>query len=191
MALERIVVVGTSGAGKTTLAGELAEMLNLVNIELDNINWQANWVTLPKHEMRKRVDEALPLAGRWVADGNYIRSVSDIIWVRADTLIWLDYPLRVALLRVLRRTIGRLVCRKELWNGNRERLRHHLSFDWDQNLFLWTIKMHRQLREDFPVVFARPEYSHLNVLRFRTPEETKQWLHGLPSVKESGQNEVE
>ena len=191
MALERIVVVGKSGAGKTTLATQLADRLNLTNVELDGISWQANWVNLPKHEMRERVDEALPVAGHWIADGNYIRSVRDIVWVRADTLIWLDYSLRVALLRVLRRTIGRIVRRKELWNGNRETLRHHLSFDVSQNLFLWTIRTHKQHRNDFPALFEQPEYRHLNVLWFRTPKETEQWLRGLPNAKELGKKTVE
>src|SRR5277367_5340256 len=99
MALDRIVIVGKSGAGKTTLATQLADRLSLTNVELDRISWQANWVNLPKHEMRERVDEALAVAGHWIADGNYIRSVRDIVWVRADTLIWLDYSLRVALLQ--------------------------------------------------------------------------------------------
>jgi adenylate kinase family enzyme len=164
MALERIVIVGKPGAGKTTLASQLANRLNLTNVELDGINWQANWVNLPKPEMRERVDEALPAAGHWIADGNYIRVVRDIVWVRADIFIWLDYPLRVALRRVLRRTIRRIARRKELWNGNRETLRHHLSFDLNQNLFLWVFRMHKQHRNDFPALFEQPEYIHLNVL---------------------------
>jgi hypothetical protein len=191
MALKRIVIVGKTGAGKTTLATQLADRLNLTNVELDSIAWQANWVNPPKHEIRERADEAFPVASCWIADGNYIRSVQDIVWVRADTLIWLDYSLRVALPRVLRRTIGRVVKRKELWNGNRETLRHHLSFGLNQNLFLWTIRMHKQHRNDFPALFEQPEYSHLNVLRFRTPKETEQWLRGLPNGKESGKRTVE
>jgi len=191
MTLERIVIVGKCGAGKTTLATQLADRLNLTNVELDAINWQPNWVSLPKHELRERVGEALPLTGYWIADGNYVRVVRDIVWGRADTLIWLDYSLRVAVVRVLRRIIGRIVRRKELWNGNRETLRNHLTCDLNQNLFLWTIRMHTQHRKDFPAYFEQPEYSHLNVLRFRTPKETEQWLRGLPSAKESEKKTVE
>jgi adenylate kinase family enzyme len=95
MTLERIVIVGKPGAGKTTLAAQLASRLSLRNIELDGISWQANWVQLPKNDMRERVSEAITVTGDWVLDGNY-HSVHDIVWARADTLIWLDYPLRVA-----------------------------------------------------------------------------------------------
>jgi adenylate kinase family enzyme len=191
MTLERIVIVGKCGVGKTALATQLADRLNLTYVELDAINWQPNWVNLPKHEMRERVDEALPVAGHWIADGNYIRVVRDIVWVRADTLIWLDYSLRVAFLRVLQRTIGRVVRRKELWNGNRETLRHHLCSDLNQNLFLWTIRMHKQHRNDFPAYFEQPEYSHLNVLRFLAPKETEQWLRGLLNAKQPEKQSVE
>jgi len=191
MTLKRIVIVGKCGAGKTTLAAQLADRLNLTNVELDAINWQPNWVSLPKREMRERVEEALPAAGHWIADGNYIRVVRDIVWGRADTLIWLDYSLRVAFLRVLQRSIGRVIRRKELWNGNRETIWHHLSSGRNQSLFLWTIRMHNQHRNDFPAHFERPEYNHLNVLQFRTPKETEQWLRGLPNAEESEKKTVE
>jgi adenylate kinase family enzyme len=191
MTLERIVIVGKCGAGKTTLATQLADRLNLTNVELDAINWQPNWISLRWCEMRKHVDKALPVDGYWIADGNYIRVVRDIVWGRADTLIWLDYSLPVASLRVLRRTIGRIVRRKELWNGNRETLRNHLTCNLNQNLFLWTIRMHWQHRKDFPAHFKQPEYSHLNVLRFRTPKETEQWLCGLSNATESKKRTVE
>ena len=175
MTLERIVIVGKPGAGKTTLAAQLASRLGLRNIELDSINWQANWVQLPENEIREYVSEAITGTTDWVLDGNY-KSVRDIVWARADTLIWLDYPLWVALLRVLRRTMGRIFLRKELWNGNRESLRHVLQLDPDENLITLTIRMHKRHRNDFPTLFLQPEYSHLRVLRFRSPRETEMWL---------------
>lgn len=189
MTLERIVIVGKPGAGKTTLATQLASRLSLRNIELDGISWQANWVQLPKNEMRERVSEAITVTGDWVLDGNY-HSVHDIVWARADTLIWLDYPLRVALLRLLRRTTGRICLQKELWNGNRESLRHHLKLNPNENLFAWTIQVHKTHRNEFPTLFEQPEYSHLRVLRFRSPRETERWLQTIPSAKDSGNKTV-
>ena len=179
MSLERIVVVGKPGSGKSTLAKELARKLELAYVELDAIHWQPNWAMLPKHEMRERLNETLVVDGHWVADGNYTRRAIDIVWGRANTLIWLDYPLRVALIRLLWRTILRLFWRQELWNGNKETLWSHLSLDPDKNLFIWLFRLHWRHREEFPALFRQPEYSHLKVLRFRTPTETEQWLDGL------------
>jgi GTPase SAR1 family protein len=183
MVYDRIIIVGKAGAGKTTLSGQLAQKLSLPAIELDAINWQPDWVSLRRPEMRLRVDQALPPSSRWVADGNYTRSVCDIVWNRADTLIWLDYPLHLALWRVLKRTIMRIFTRRELWNGNRESLWHHLTTTPNENLFVWTVKMHWNQRKNYPLLFEMPEYSHLNILRFRTPKETEIWLNGLPSRK--------
>ena len=76
----RIVVIGTSGAGKTTLARKIAERLGLPHIELDAINWQPGWRDLDRHdqpEFVRSVSEAIQ-AERWVADGNY-GSVRDML----------------------------------------------------------------------------------------------------------------
>ena len=88
----RIVVVGTSGAGKTTLARRIAAQLQLPHIELDAINWQSEWRDLTRHnpeEFVRRVTEAIQ-AEAWVVDGNY-GPVRDRVWRRATHLVWLDY----------------------------------------------------------------------------------------------------
>jgi adenylate kinase family enzyme len=84
----RVIVIGTSGAGKTTFARRAAARLGLRHIELDAVNWQPGWRDLDRHETAEFVrrvtatiqDEA------WVADGNY-GSVRDILWRRATHLV--------------------------------------------------------------------------------------------------------
>jgi adenylate kinase family enzyme len=174
--MQRIVVTGSTGSGKTTLARDLADGPGLSYVELDALYWDAGWTAAPREVFRTRADAALPPAGCWVADGNY-RAVRDISWGRADTLLWLDYPLTLVFWRLARRTLWRGIARVELYNGNRERLREHLLTR--QSLFLWLLKTHRQYRREYPAALAQPEYAHLRVERFRRPSDARIWIDGL------------
>src|SRR4051812_23251994 len=101
----RINVVGTSGSGKTTMARDLAGILGVPHVELDALHWGPNWTEEPDEVFRERVDTLLVGDG-WTTDGNY-RTVRDIVWGRADTVVWLDYSLPLILWRLSRRTFGR------------------------------------------------------------------------------------
>ena len=97
----RILVIGTSGAGKTTLARRLAHQAGFPHVELDAVNWQPGWRDLDRHdppEFARRVSAVIQ-AERWVADGNY-GSVRDLLWRRATHLVWLDYSRPVIMARV-------------------------------------------------------------------------------------------
>ncbi|HVB53196.1 MAG TPA: hypothetical protein VNF24_03265, partial [Candidatus Acidoferrales bacterium] len=73
----------------------------------------------------------------WVIDGNY-RNVRDLVWARADTVVWLDLPRRVVMTTVIRRTLHGVRTRRELWNGNRENWRNALSLDPCHSIVVWT-----------------------------------------------------
>ncbi len=167
----RIVIVGTTSAGKTTLARSLAERLAIPHVELDSLHWEANWTEAPTERFRQRVLETLR-GDSWVVDGNYSK-VRDIVWQRADTLIWLDYSLPLVLSRLTRRTIQRVLGREELWSGNRERLVHVFSRD---SLYLWALRTHRRRRREYPEELRKAHHAHLIVLHFRGPRETRAWL---------------
>src|SRR5262249_32383063 len=112
----QIVVVGTSGAAKTTLARRIAKLLELPHIELDAINWQPVGRDLTRHDPAgfvRRVAEAIQ-SEAWVVDGNY-GSVRELVWRRASRLIWLDYDRPVIMARVICRTLFRATLRTELW----------------------------------------------------------------------------
>jgi adenylate kinase family enzyme len=105
MSLQRIVVVDTTGSRKITLAGRLAAKLDIPHTELDALNWVPDWTMRPADEFWALVDQATR-SDAWVVDGNYSRS-RDIVWPRADTIIWLDYPLSLILWRLWWRTLRR------------------------------------------------------------------------------------
>ena len=139
--MRRIVVVGTSGSGKSTLAGEIARRLNLTHIELDALHWGPGWTSTPADRLRGKVIEAIERAPRgWAVCGNY-RVVRDAIWPHADTIIWLDYPMRIVFLRVLWRTMKRAWSGEMLWGGCRENL--WMQFCTKESLFLWVINTWR------------------------------------------------
>ena len=168
-------MVGTTGSGKTTLAAELARRLGLAHVELDALFWDPGWTQAPRDVFRQRVSDAVARDG-WVADGNY-GAVRDIIWGLADTVVWLDYPLWVNMVRLVRRTVPRVLRRQELWNGNRERFKDQfLSRD---SLFLYAARTHADKRRQYPVLFSSPEYRHLHVIRLRSPRATREWLASL------------
>ena len=116
--VRRVLVVGSSGAGKTTFARELADRLALPHVELDAIFHQPDWQELPREEFRAAVSVRIAEPG-WVVDGNYSK-VQDLVLARADSLVWLDYSRAVVMRRIVPRTVTRVVRRQELWNGNRE-----------------------------------------------------------------------
>src|SRR5207244_13231593 len=168
---QRLVVVGTSGSGKTTLAREIARRLALPHVELDAVHWGPDWTEPPVELFRQRAQEALQ-GDRWVADGNYSK-VRDVVWGRAEVLVWLDYALPLVMWRLVRRTLQRGLTREELWNGNRERLRDMFT---RESLLLWALRSHRRHRREYPQRFAAPEYCHLEVVRLRCPRATRDWL---------------
>ena len=171
----RIVVIGTTCSGKTTLAAQLAHRLGVQHIELDALNWQPNWTQIPTDEFRALVADTLS-TDAWVLDGNYSKS-RDIVWPRADTIIWLDYPLPVILTRLFKRTLRRVFTREELWNGNRETLRGTLlSRD---GLLAWALKTYRRRRKETPLRLARPEYQHLTLIHLTSPQAADHWLAQL------------
>ncbi len=173
--IERIVVVGSIGSGKTMLAHEISEHLGAPHIELDALHWEQNWVEAPNEVFRKRVADALR-RDLWVVDGNY-HQVRDIVWSRADTVVWLDYSFPVIMSRLTRRTLQRFATKEELWNGNRERL--WVQFFTPDSVFWWAVKTYRSRRREYPALLQKQEYSHLQVLRFKSPRETEKWLATL------------
>jgi adenylate kinase family enzyme len=173
----RIVVVGTTSSGKSTLASQLVEKIGADFIELDALHWEPNWVEAPDEVFHKRVETAIS-SQVWVVAGNY-HVVRDVIWQRAEAVIWLDYPFHVVFWRLLTRTIRRSFFREELWNGNRENFWMHLKLWSDESLFHWLFKTYWRRKREYPTLFELPENAHLKVIHFKHPKETDEWLENM------------
>ena len=173
--MRRVVVGGSTGSGKSTFARALAARMNVPLIELDAIRHGPNWTETPEDLFRDLVG-ARTSADAWVLDGNY-QVVRDLTWGRADTLVWLDYSMRLILWRLFLRTNRRIVTREVLWNGNRERFANaYLSRD---SLYLWVFRSFWRRKRMWPRTLSEPAYAHLEVHRFRTQGEADRWLGSL------------
>jgi adenylate kinase family enzyme len=182
--VHRIAVVGSSGAGKSTVAAELADRIDVSVIELDDLMHGPNWTPTPTPEFRTRVAAAIADAeqtdgsGGWVIPGNY-RNVADMVQRRADTIIWLDLPRRTVTRRLLMRSIRRLVTGAEVCNGNHETLKNLLSRDPERNVVLWSWQHHDQYQEIYTTYADGDFWSGANVHRMRSPSEVKALLSSV------------
>jgi adenylate kinase family enzyme len=174
---QRLVVVGTTSSGKSTLAKILSGKLNLDFIELDALHWGPNWVEAPDDIFRQRVESAIS-SDRWVVAGNY-SVVRDLIWPRADALIWLDYPLWTIFWQLTRRTFKRWRTQELLWGTNRENLRTHFKLWSQDSLYHWLFKTYWQRKREYSQLLSEPCNSHLAVFRFKSPREADAWVNNL------------
>jgi adenylate kinase family enzyme len=174
----KIVIVGTTGSGKTTAARRLSSGLGVPHVELDALYHGPNWTPAEPHVFRRQVAERTSGDG-WIAEGNYRSLVQDVVWERADLLIWLDYGLP----RILRQLIGRIFSRglrrQELWNGNRESVVRH--FTSRESLILWAFTSRRKYRGDYPDAFGSEGMRNVRVVRVRSPRELERVLAPLLS----------
>jgi adenylate kinase family enzyme len=172
--VRRVSVVGTSGSGKSTVASALAVALDADFLELDSVYHQADWEPLPTSEFRRRVASAV--AGeRWVVDGNYSK-VRDLVWGRADTVVWLDLPRRTVMRRIIQRSFRRVARRVELWNGNREHWGNLFTLDKEESVIAWAWQTHAANRVKFEAAMADPANGHLRFVRLTSPAAVRRFL---------------
>ena len=167
--MQRISVVGNSGSGKSTLARRIAAALDIPHLELDSVFHQPGWQPLDTDAFRQMVS-AFTDGPAWVVDGNYSQ-VRDIVWRRADMVIWVDPPRRRLMRQLTARTLRRMVTRVELWNGNRESWTNLFRLDPEQSILVWAWTSHHMYRRRYLAAQADPANGHLEFIRLRTPDE--------------------
>jgi hypothetical protein len=164
-----VLVAGISGAGKTTLARRIATRFDLPFTEVDALFHGPGWTERPTFAQ----DVAQVVAtDRWVLDSVGYSAVRDLMWSRADTLVWLDLPRWQVMLRVLRRSVWRALRRTELWNGNREGLG---AWKDSGHPVWWAWNQHAARRALIAERVADPRWAHLSVVHLRTAREARRW----------------
>jgi len=164
--MQRVLVIGCGGAGKSTLSRKLAPALGLPLVGLDRAYWRPGWIEPSKEEWRAIV-EKLVAGPAWLMDGNF-SATFDLRMPRADTVIWLDFPRRTCLRRVLTRIIkGYGRTRADLPDGCPE------QFDAEFLRFVWNFPT----RSRPNIVDGLARYgAHLRVLRLANDREVSAFL---------------
>lgn len=169
--MQRVSVLGVSASGKSTVGRLLADKLGVPYVELDALHHGPGWTEASAEELWARVRPWVE-GERWVIDGSYRSKLGDLVVSRADTVVWLDVPVRVWLPRLARRTFVRMLTREELWNGNREQLR--FLFTERPNIFGWAWRSHRRNRRELESwVSVHP---NVRLVRLRTARDVERWL---------------
>jgi adenylate kinase family enzyme len=101
--MKRILIIGSGGAGKSTLARRLGEITGIEVFHLDKLYWQPNWIEPIKDDWKKTLEEILK-RDSWIMDGNF-GGTMEMRLHACDTAIFLDFPPAVCLYRILKRRL--------------------------------------------------------------------------------------
>ncbi len=173
--MNRISVVGCSGSGKTTFAVRLAVDLDAPHVELDELHWGPDWIAASSDELVARVSEATAREG-WIVDGNYQSKIGSLVWERADTVVWLDPPRWRVMRQVISRTATRVVRRRELWNGNRERWSGFAVWRGEKSVIWWAWTSYGKVSKTYADAMADPALTHLTWHRLRSRSDVEKFM---------------
>lgn len=171
----RVVIVGSSCAGKTTFAQALAQARSCICVDLDDLFWGPDWTPQPQAEFLHSVAQAAA-GDTWVVAGNY-GMARDILWSRATTVVWLNFSLPLVLWRGVRRTVKRVVSRQELFQGNRESFRR--AFLSRESILWWIVSTHRRRRQEFERLRESGHFPQIEWMEARNPTEAAVILQAL------------
>ena len=164
--MKRILVLGSSGSGKSTFASALGEKLAIEVIHLDSHYWKPNWTNTPADEWRQTLKNLLKHE-YWIMDGNYINSL-ELRLSHADTVFFLDFNRFVCLIRCFKRFhLFRGRNRPELAHGCNEKI------DWD--FFLWIWKYPQDIKPKIMSILQ--EHPQINVIHLKGKRQVDDYLN--------------
>lgn len=171
--MKRVIIIGSGGAGKSTLARHLGKILQIEVIHLDKLYWLPNWVEPSKDEWQKMVADILQ-KDSWIIDGNFGGTMEMRLEV-CDTAIFLDFPPTICLYRVLQRRLKyRNTNRPDMGEGCNEKV------DLDFLGWIWNFR-----KTTKPIIEKRLQKIEKakNIIRLKSSKEVEDFLQKLSSPK--------
>ena len=165
--MQRVLVIGPCGAGKSTLSAALGAKLDLPVYHMDQLNWKPGWVESSKDELREKLAQIV-CNERWLIDGTYGGTLGERL-AHADRVIYLDYPITLCVKRLLKRIwTYRGRSRPDMTEGCPER------FDIAFLFYLMRWNSGPRVRTE-----ARLKGYEAKVVRLHSPADLQRWMDSL------------
>jgi adenylate kinase family enzyme len=179
---KRVQILGSSCSGKSTLAEQMAELMDAPFIDLDALNWEPNWVSVSAKdpaEFIRRLQQATE-GDAWVVAGSYTRFAQRAFWERLDSIIWLDLPLWQLVWRLMKRSWRRWRTKELLWGTNYEDFWSQLAV-WKKNesLLYWIVTQYHPKRKAMLSYIMSSEWQHIRFIRLTSSQEIALFLQEL------------
>ena len=157
--MERVMIIGCGGAGKSTLARKLGETTGLPVVHLDQIWWSpGNWQHLEREEFDIRLMEKMEKP-QWILDGNFNRTM-ELRLEKCDTVIYLDFPRRVCLTSWLGRVIKN-------WGHTRDDMAEGCTEWFDPDMAKWIWNFNKTNRARYYALLRAAQGKEVYILRSR------------------------
>ena len=171
--MKKIIVIGTTGSGKSTVALKLSEKLSIPYIQLDYLFWKPNWEESTDEEFLAKIEAAVNKPA-WVLDGNYGRT-NHLTWKDADTVVWVDLPFWLTFYQIFKRSLNRAITRRELWEGTGNKESFFRMFSKD-SILLWLFKTYSSNVSRYEARMKDPHYQHIVFHRLQSKKEIAAFL---------------
>lgn len=168
---DKIIILGSSCSGKTTLGKRLAILNHAKAIDLDDLNWLPGWKSRPTNEMIAILEKKIWGEKKWIISGNY-RGTHSVTMPKATCVIWLDFRLSLILWRMVNRTLKRIISQEEICNGNKETF--YGTFIDKDNLFSYTLRTYSRRKKQFSQLSE--VYPHLEIFRISSPKKLEEFI---------------
>ena len=165
----RLIIIGSSCSGKTTLGANLGKQMGLKHIDLDDLHWLPNWQHVDMETLRQKISDEIEGVEGWVITGAYSQTWT-LTMPKATHVVFVDLPLSIVLYRFFTRTFRRMIKKEECCNGNTESWKTIFAKD---SLLLWILKNYTKKRPQFLALQRDNRYPHLKFIHLKSRKDVQ------------------